>query len=375
MRRRSFVISALALALVAGACSSSDSKSTTASQGAGGTTPATSGATGVVYPDADWEKVEPASLGMKAEPLAELTEFAKGKDSNCVAVIKDGKLVLDQNFRDFTPTSKQEVWSASKSVTSALVGIAQEQGKLTIDQPASTWLTEWKSTPSEPVTVKQLVSNDSGRYYDFDSDYVKMAIQAPDKNAYALGLSQQYPPATHWDYNNSAIQTLSPLLQRATGQDMEAFAKANLFDPIGMDVTIKRDEAGNPLAFMGVQANCHDMARFGWLYLNKGKWKDRQVVPEQWVADSTKPSQDLFPRYGYLWWLNGGGNDGKLSWDAAPADAYAALGLGEQIVLVIPSENLVAVRLGLPPGGALGQGNLVGEMARLVQEANGSASK
>ena len=374
MRPRPALAAALALLVVAGACSSDSGSDTSAVGGdnSATTAPAASAETGVVYPDADWEKVDPATLGMRAEPLAELAEFAEGKDSNCVAVIKDGKLVLDQNFRDFTPSSRQEVWSVTKSVTSALVGIAQEQGALSIGQRASTWLTEWQGTPSEPVTVRQLLSNDSGRYYDFDSDYVKMAIQAPDKNAYSLGLSQQHEPGTHWDYNNAAIQTLSPVLERATGQDMDAFAEANLFEPIGMDAELISDEAGNPLAFMGVQAGCHDMARFGWLYLNKGKWKDQQVVPEQWVAESTEPSQDLFPRYGFLWWLNTGGADGKLTWEAAPADAYAALGLGEQVVLVIPSEGIVAVRLGAPPGGQLGQGNLVGEMARLVAEANGS---
>jgi CubicO group peptidase (beta-lactamase class C family) len=304
--------------------------------------------------------------------LAELSTSIEAKDSNCLAVVKDGKLVTDERYRDFTPESRQEIFSATKSITSALAGIAQDQGKLTIDQPASTWLTEWKGTPSESVTVRNLLSNDSGRYYDFNTDYLQMAVQESDKSTFALGLSQQFPPGEHWEYNNSAIQTLSPLLERATGQDLDTFATANLFEPIGMDSEIRSDEAGNTLTFMGAQANCHDMARFGWLFANNGRWADTQVVSEAWVAESTsKASQQLNDSYAMLWWRNGVNAEGEKSWPDAPDDAFAALGLGEQTVLVLPTQHIVAVRLGLPPGGDNGQGRIVNEMAKAVMAANG----
>jgi CubicO group peptidase (beta-lactamase class C family) len=169
-----------------------------------------------------------------------------------------------------------------------------------------------------------------------------------------------------WAYNNAAIQTLQRVVQRATGEDVTTFAAARLFAPLDMhDTEMRTDRAGNALVFMGVRSTCRDMARFGLLMLNHGRWGDEQVVSSEWVEAATgRSSTELNAAYGYLWWLNRRGVIGSplvaTSLDAAanpstargqlvpgaPVDMYWALGLGNQIVQVDPGSRTVVVRLG-----------------------------
>lgn len=359
MRRPIAAAILAALALVAGACSESGGAplaedDTTTTSAAPTTT------------------LGPAPFG-EAE-LAELTTFASDIGSNCVLVQRGGEIVHEEYFKGTGPDSRQEIFSASKSVTSTLVGIAQKEGHLQIDEPASTYITEWKGTPSEAVTIRELLENVSGRFQDGPTDYVEMAVRAPDKTGFSIGLSQQHEPSTFWEYNNAAIQTLEAVLERATGEDMAEYARTRLFEPLGMGSTIRRDGAGNPLAFMGVQASCRDMARFGQFALQHGQWEGEWLVEEDWFDQALSPGTDLNHAYGYLWWLNRPGliklpaigeREGPL-WPAAPEDAFAALGLGGQIVAVFPDEQTVVVRLAGAQGGVQDQGNLVDNVATIL---------
>ncbi|MDZ7732757.1 MAG: serine hydrolase [Acidimicrobiia bacterium] len=324
----------------------------------------------------------PRCSGSHAASLDELRAYLESTGSNCMAVVKDGRLVEEAYWNGTDEDTDQEIWSASKSVTSALVGIASDQGHLDVDEKASVYLDEWRGTPSEDVTIRNLLSNDSGRYYDFETDYLRMTT-SEDRSTFAIDLDQQHDPGTHWEYNNSAIQTLEEILERATGQDVGEFAQENLFDPIGMSSTISRDQAGNPATFMGTQAGCRDMARFGYLFLRDGAWDGEQIVSSDYVAEATSPSQDLNRAYGYLWWLNADGGwlapavgteqqDG-LFWPDAPDDAFAALGLGNQIILVLPSHDMVVVRAGPweSDDRVELQDTSVSEMGRLAAQATG----
>ena len=383
MRVRCAAALVAALLILAAACGGSDNgqQQHAAPTTAATTTAPTSSTVASVFPGKDWAQATPASLGLDKSKLDELAAYLHEKRSHCMAVIKDGRLVYERGWNDFTTSTDQEIFSASKSFTSTLVGIAQDRGYLDINDKASKYITEWKGTPSENVTIKELLSNDSGRYWDLKTDYLKM-IGSPDRTKFAIGLSQQYPPETHWVYNNSAIQTLEAVIERSTGQDMEAFAQKYLFGPIGMTSTIIRDKSGNPAAFMGVQASCRDAARFGYLFLEHGTWGKNQVVSKAWAKEATTKSQDLNTAYGYLWWLNSdggwlGGKDGNTKqtgiwWKGTPLDAYAALGLGDQIILVLPSQNMVVVRLGPSKASetALIGGVSVGKMGQLAVAAD-----
>ncbi|MCX7620273.1 MAG: beta-lactamase family protein [Acidimicrobiales bacterium] len=316
-----------------------------------------------VFPDPDWQVADPLSLGFDPAVLESVRQKAEDAGSNCLLVTRNGRIAAEWYWNGTDEHSAQEVFSATKSFTSSLVGIAQAEGKLDIDDPATKYIPEWIGTPSEAVTVKNLISNNSGRHWDFETDYVKMAVGAQDKTRFAIELGQDAPPGEVWAYNNAAIQTLDRVIARATGMPTHQYAEEKLLGPIGMrDSVMRTDPVGNTLTFMGLQSTCRDMARFGYLFLNKGNWNGNQVIPEAWVEEATRPSQDLNVGYGYLWWLNRRGRlanpvqpvsaieggstpDGQMA-PGMPEDLYWALGLGNQIIAVSPSTGVVTVRLG-----------------------------
>lgn len=317
-----------------------------------------------VYPGESWEVVDPGDAGLSADGVDSFVDFAESVDSGCLAVIRGGQLAIEYYGPDWDISTDLEVFSATKSVSATLVGIASDLGFLDIEEPASNYLEEWVGTDSESVTIRNLLANDSGRYWDFETDYTGLVFDA-DRSAFAIGLDQQHEPGTYWEYNNSAIQTLEEVLQRATGQEVADFAEANLFGPLGMDVHYALDSEGNTPTFMGLQAGCADMARFGWMARNNGEWAGEQVVSSDYMIEATQPSQELNNGYGFLWWVNEFGG-----WEDAPTDAYAALGLGDQVTLVIPSLDMVVVRIGAVSGSADYDGFFVNDLAAIAVAAS-----
>jgi CubicO group peptidase (beta-lactamase class C family) len=311
----------------------------------------------ILYPSEDWEYAEPAQVGLDAKKLEALAAIADSNDSHCLIVTRKGRLVREWYWDDWDYKTQQIVHSVTKSFTSTLVGIAQDRELLNLEDPASKWITEWEAGESADITVKNLLSNDSGREWTFIKDYLEMAGSAPDKTGYAIALGQDDPPGTHWEYNNSAIQTLERVLKGATGGDVAAFAQANIFKPLGMKATMDHDAAGNTLTFGNLKASCDDLARFGYLYLRGGKWKDTQIVSKAYVKKATTTSQSLNDAYGYLFWLNNDGHyirpssparkegEGKQIEDL-PESTFSALGLGGQMVTVIPEHEIVFARIG-----------------------------
>jgi CubicO group peptidase (beta-lactamase class C family) len=185
--------------------------------------------------------------------------------------------------------------------------------------------------------------------------------------------------------HNSAIQTLSEVLQSSTGIEPAEFAERRLFAPIGMNRTrMTTDGAGNTNTFFGLQTTCRDLARFGLLFLNNGTWAGNQVVPAGYVEAATgAPSTELAASYGYLWWLNRDGRqvDPASLWTldrtdvrvgqmvpGAPDDMFWALGLNDQVVQVDPGTSTVVVRLGALPPDGVDAFNLA-DTARVVTDA------
>jgi CubicO group peptidase (beta-lactamase class C family) len=320
----------------------------------------------VRYPGDGWDTVTATEAGIDQEVLDDLAARAEASGSNCLLVSRDGRVVQEWYWGSTGPETAQEVWSASKSFTSTFIGMAVDDGDLAVSDRAAEHIPEWRGTPSETVTVENLLSNDSGRHYDLRTDYGEMAALAPDKTGFAVGLGQDAPPGDVWVYNNSAIQTLEAVFESATGEDMSDFAAERLFEPVGMTSTsLARDAAGNPLAFMGIQSSCRDMARFGYLMLREGSWDGEQIVSSEWVRTATDSSQQLNAGYGWLWWVNDpgpqegdevavgagtarrAGAPGNLV-PGAPEDMFFAQGLGGQVVAVDPASETVVVRLGPP---------------------------
>jgi CubicO group peptidase (beta-lactamase class C family) len=322
-----------------------------------------------VYPEPDWAIELPEDHGFSSEGLAGMATVAEGFDSNCLVVTHAGVIVGEWYWNDFGPeTDQANVYSVSKSITSALVGIAVDHGELDIEAPAG--ILEWEAGASEAITTRNLISNDSGRQWSFDVDYLQLGFQA-DQTQFAIDLDQQHPISSWWEYNNAAIQTLERVLGTALGTDLGVFAEQELFGEIHMSSMMGRDGDGNPLTYQGVSASCRDLARFGYLYLRGGRWAEGvQVIPEAWVAESITPSTDLNSAYGFMWWLNRPGHwvlpsaplrdegDGQIA-PEAPEELFAAICAFGQFIVVDPTTESVWVRLGPTDlGDATGVGKL-----------------
>jgi CubicO group peptidase (beta-lactamase class C family) len=315
-------------------------------------------------PGAEWQKVAPASVGLDAAKLEQIAAQARKGKSNCLVVVRDGKLAGEWYFHGTGPNTTQDVFSATKSVASTLIGIAQDDGDLRVTDSASKWIPQWRGTPAAAVTLRNLLSMDSGRQWSVLTDYVRL-LGARDRTSFAIGLRQTAAPGKLWAYNNSAVQTLDRVLQKATGENVTTFAARRLFAPLGMTHTaLATDAAGNAQMFEGIRSSCRDMARFGVLMLNQGRWGNRQIVSVNWVKAATgRSSTKLNAAYGYLWWLNRPGvmadvlaatslraaerasKTGQLV-PGAPGAMYWALGLGNQLVQIDPASRTVVVRLG-----------------------------
>lgn len=322
--------------------------------------------TGTPYPGGDWSRVDPVSAGFDAEALDRLDTDAEEQKSACVVVTRDGRLVHEAYWNGAGPTTEQPAYSATKSYTSVLVGIAADKGLLSLDDSAAKYIPEWKDTPAAKVTIRSLLANTSGRHWDLQTDYRGMVAQAQDKTAFSIDLKQDAAPGKIWAYNNSAIQTLSAILRAATGMEPAQYAKQVLFRPLRMSNTQwGSDASGHTTTFTGVSASCRDMARLGLLMMRDGRWNEKQVVSSDFVKAAVgQASSPLNAAYGLLWWVNrtgivdgslmatGGTLDksrhGQLAPDV-PADAFWALGFGKQIISVVPSKGIVAVRMGAQP--------------------------
>ena len=311
-----------------------------------------------------WPKADPAALGFRPERLTHLAQDAKRLDSSCYAVVRNGRLVGDWNW-GLQRLAPREVFSVTKSVTSALVGIAVRDGSLRLGDRVSRYVPSWRGTDSQSVTVRHLLSNDSGRFWSEQSDYVDMT-GARDRTAYAVALSQQHPPGSAWAYNNAAIQVLDRVLEQATGMPTADFAAKRLFAPLAMTHTqMTRDASGRSTnSYFGLQTTCLDLARFARLYLEEGTVDGRRILPRAYVEASVGASSTtLNAAYGYLWWLNRYGtlrgatdqvdaagqpvevHTGRLVPGASPS-LYSAIGLGGQIAMVDPRSGTIVVRLG-----------------------------
>ncbi len=365
---RALPIAALVVSMLAGACSSSSSAATrTAAPSTTVPAPAPSTTIPASAPavDAEWQTASPASVGLDAAKLAQISATAQQGNSHCLDVVRDGKIAYEAGYGGRTTDTVQDIFSATKSIASVLVGIAQDDGSLRITDPASNYIPQWKGTPAGAVTIKDLLSMDSGREWSPAIDYVQL-LGAADQTAFAVGLEQTSAPGTVWAYNNSAVQTLDAVLEQATSTDVATFAEQRLFGPLGMtNSKIGHDKAGNALTYEGTTSTCRDMARFGQLLLNNGRWGPKQIVSSAYLHVATAVSSThLNDGYGYLFWVN---HDGVIAdplvatnlKDAAnptkargriaagaPDSMYWALGLGNQIVQVDPGSGTVVVRLG-----------------------------
>ena len=295
------------------------------------------------WPTVDWSVSTPEDQGMDSATLDTAFDYAIVHGSKALVVIRNGYIVDEWYGSGWDENRRQKGFSVAKSFSSALVGMLIENGAVaSVDTQVAWYVPEWRDWQHRTVTVRNLLSMNSGLYWGFINDYLILTTR-PDQNAFAVGLPMENYPGAIWIYNNSACQVLSELILQTSGMQAADYAHYRLSSQIGMwNASWLTDRAGNTLTYQSVIASAREFAKFGYLYLRQGEWDGVQIVSSDWVLESTQPSQSLNPYYGYLWWLNTAGG----MWPDAPADAYAALGFQEKRIFVVPSLDIVAVRLG-----------------------------
>lgn len=312
------------------------------------------------WPGKDWSVVPPADAGVDGDRLEEALDFAGERHSRAVVVVRGGRIVGERYWEEWEEETTGPLHSATKSLTAVLVEMAIEDGHLHgLDQRSSELLKEWKGTPKEAITVRHHLTMTTGLEITTAGRTILEERLARDERAHATGLGLQAAPGTEWAYHNAAYRLLFSILEEATGQSLEAYSKARLFDPIGITTAAwKTKPRGRAKNIQTLECSARDFARFGLLVLRKGMWKDRRLVSEEFLKEATTPSQELNPSYGYLWWLNSGKgyllpsdrpgtrpHGGELL-PGCPKDVAAALGANDQKLYVVPSLDLVVVRLG-----------------------------
>ncbi|HJV60575.1 MAG TPA: serine hydrolase [Albitalea sp.] len=296
------------------------------------------------------------------------------RDTKAVVVVHRGRIVGERYAPGVGIDTPLHGHSVSKSVANALVGVLVREGKLSATQPAP--VPEWRAggDPRRGVTIDDLLRMTSGLPWDeysggFDPASRMWHVER-DMAAFAAQGELAAPPRTRWAYSNRGFILVGRAVRDAVGghaPDVARFARRELFGPLGMrHAVIEFDATGTPLLSSHVYASARDWARFGLLYLHDGVVDGRRVLPAGWVQATRTPSPGT--GYGAAFWLNNTDTANPLGghWGlpGVPADAFFARGYLGQFVVVVPSRELVVVRLGVThrPGGD------VGSVARLVRQ-------
>ncbi len=277
--------------------------------------------------------------------------------TRAIAVVHAGRLIAEGYAPGITATTPLNGWSVSKGVMGALIGMLIEDGLLRREE--TRLLREWASPGDKRayISLEDLLRMRSGLrfsevYSDPLSDVTRMLFDCPDAGGFAASHPLDHSPGEHWQYASGTTNILSLIARRALGEVAYAFwPRRALFDPLGMrSAVFETDASGTFIGSSFLFATARDWARFGLLMLQEGQWGEGQIVPSAWVKAMTTPTpQSTDGRYGAHWWLKlsrelGGETDAAKK---IPTDAYHALGHEGQCLTVIPSRDLVVVRLGL----------------------------
>ncbi|WP_299224987.1 serine hydrolase [uncultured Psychroserpens sp.] len=288
-----------------------------------------------------WETTSIADLGWNENELQSLLEFLEDKNSKSFIILHKGKIVVEHYMNGHSETTPWYWASAGKTLTTAITGIAQGEGLLHIDDKVSDYLgTGWTSSPFDKenlITCKHLLSMNSG------------LDDSLGDNVSVENLQYIADAGNRWAYHNAYLK-LQDVVVSASNQNWSDYFSTRLKNRIGMSgAWIQSND------FNVYWSTTRSMARFGLLILAKGKWGDNRIIPKSFLNESTNTSQDLNEAYGYLWWLNGKSSyrlpQTQLEFSGnlipnAPDDMYCALGKNDQKIYVVPSQDLVVIRMG-----------------------------
>ncbi len=274
--------------------------------------------------------------------------------SSAVLVRHRGAVVAERYAAGWDADRPREVASVAKSMVAVLIAMAIGDGAIRgFDQPAADFIPVWRADARAGVSLRHLMSMTSGL------DDTRLALRGIDGDQFAINAAAPLrdPPGTRWAYNTAAYHLLFHILARAVGERFDAWADRRLLAPLGMTgarwITSPGAGEGGPVVnYYSAAATARDLGCFGDLVFGRGVAGDGPLVDAGLLAALLTPSQALNPSYGLLWWLNrlpgydAFGRGPALRLPSAPRDAVAALGAGGQMVVAVPSREVVIVRQG-----------------------------
>ncbi|MDD5656927.1 MAG: serine hydrolase [Elusimicrobia bacterium] len=298
----------------------------------------------------------PARLGRVLEAAFAEPDPRRQRRTRAVVVVRDGRIAAERYAGGFSAHTPLAGWSMSKSALSALVGALVGEERLSPERREL--LPQWRDA-RRGISLDDLLRMRSGLdfsevYSDLLSDVTRMLFACGDTAAYAAAKPLRHAPGTHWAYASGTSNIISAVMRRELERRPGAYLdlpRRALFEPVGMGTAVlEPDAAGTFVGSSFMYASARDWARLGLLYLQDGVWNGRRVLPPGWVAYSLTPTPQSGDKlYAAHWWRRlsrefGGGTDAARR---IPEDAFFAMGHEGQVLSVVPSRRLVAVRLGL----------------------------
>ncbi len=281
----------------------------------------------------------PSDAAIRQQGLAELKALLDETNTLAAMVLHKDKVVAQWYWNDANAETSFEVWSVSKSYASTCIGILIDQGKIdTLEDKVGKYVPSWNEGEKADITLRHLLEQtsgleESGKFF-FSKNQLTTALEGKILTT----------PGDKCRYNNAGCNVLSAIITAASGKDPEEFMRETVWQPLEMnDTSWRRDKAGNVITYAGIQSTTADLARFGQLFLHRGKWNGRQLLSADWIEEATNERIQIDSvggrqqPYGLLWWVD-------FDLENVPHN-YNALGLFGNNLTVIPELDLIGVRL------------------------------
>ncbi|MEP6020855.1 MAG: serine hydrolase [Paracoccaceae bacterium] len=287
--------------------------------------------------------VAPLSNGTNNLNTDSYNEWLKSRNITSFLVLHDGQIVHEAYFNDTTPQDLRISWSVAKSYLSALLGIVMDEGAIaSLDDPVTKYAPSLKGGAYDAASIRDVLTMTSGvtfdeDYLDYDSDINRMGrvlALGGKMDDFAADLTETHSePGARWTYVSIDTHVISMVIRGATGRDIPSLLSEKIIEPLGVEQAPYYLTDGVGVAFVlgGLNVTTRDYARFGQMILQDGQWQGKQIVPADWIAESTAPSAPTEPgktQYGYQWWIPS---------DARPGEFFARGIYGQHIYFNKPA--------------------------------------
>jgi CubicO group peptidase (beta-lactamase class C family) len=296
------------------------------------------------WPTKTWKTATPESQGIDSKKMANMlnTIWDRYDSIDSVLVVRNGYLVLEAYRKPWNAQTRHIIYSCTKSVSSALIGIAIDKGYIKdVNQPVLSFFPEYAiknlDENKNAMTLEHVLTMTTGLEcrdsYRFKWTGLTSMRLSEDWAKHVLDLPMTAKPGTIFEYCNGASFLLTAIIRKSTGMSALSFAEKHLFEPLGIsDVEWFSNPQGITIGYSKLHLRPRDMAKIGYLYLNKGMWDGNRIISHHWVQESTRQhiNGTLADGYGYQWWI-------------VNPDIYTAIGHQGQFIYVMPKKNMVVV--------------------------------